>query len=347
MQSCLEDQFIGSYSVCGLYQITHKIAGGSTGTEPVMRGFNILTGEEVAVKLTPRYSMELFFSRLRYEALIYELIPRGTEGFVDIHYAGPDGGHRVLVMDKLGPTLEDLRHMCRGTFSFRTICMLADQMLSRLEFLHSRGVVCCDVKPHNFAMGMGKKAAIVHLFDFGHSKMYVDHQTGEHIPFQPERHAVGTIRYASVAAHDKHEVSRCDDINSLLYVLLEFYHGKLPWKGIFAPSWSEKVRLIRKMKADTSRDGAFQTMLARSPPEFAAYHAHCTELASQYGAAPDYALLRGLFRERMHKEGWAYDEQFDWMDGARRRQGTLLPEEYVVDMEFVEEKEWNPLYMSL
>ncbi|KAI0676289.1 kinase-like protein [Trametes maxima] len=344
MQSVLKDQFIGSYSVCGLYQLTHTIGKGSTAGH-IMRGFNILTGDEVAVKLVPRHNMETECPPLLYESLIYELIPRGTEGFANIHYAGIDAGHRVLVMDKLGPTLEELRHVCRGTFSLRTVCMLAEQMLNRLEFLHSRGVVCCDVKPHNFAMGMGKTAGTVHLFDFGHSRMYIDQKTGEHIPFYPVRHATGTIRYASVAAHDQYEVSRSDDIESLLYVLLEFYHGKVPWTGIHAPSWLEKVRLIRKMKADTSPNGPLQTLLARSPRGFAAYLAHCKGLA--YGETPDYALLRGLFRERMREERWAYDGQYDWVDGAGRRQGTLLPEEYVADMEFVEEKEWNPFYMSL
>ncbi|KAI0641535.1 casein kinase [Trametes meyenii] len=255
-----------------------------------MRGFNILTGDEVAVKMMPRYTLQLAFNELLYEAMIYELIPRGTEGFANIHYACIDAGHcRVLgVVDKLRPTLEELRHMCRRRFSLRTMCMLADQLLDRLEFLHSRGIVCCDVKPHNIAMGTGRAAGIVHLFDFRHSRMCVDHKKGGHIPFNPARHAVGTIRYASVAAHNQHEVSRRDDVEPLLYALLEFYHGKLPWTGTRAPSWPAKARLIREMKDDMSPGSPLQTLLVHSPPEFAAYHAHCRSLA--YGEAPEYRL---------------------------------------------------------
>lgn len=93
------------------------------------------------------------------------------------------------------------------------------------------------------------------------------------------------------------------------------------------------------MKADPSLGG----LLARSPPEFAAYHAHVTGLA--YGEEPDYALLRGLFRERMRAEGWACDWVFDWVNAAGLERGTLLPEEYEPSVRFVEERDWNPRYM--
>ena len=97
------------------------------------------------------------------------------------------------------------------------------------------------------------------------------------------------------------------------------------------------------MKADVSPTSPFGSLLARSPPEFAAYQAHCTNLA--FGQKPDYSLLRGLFRERMRKEGWGNNSPFDWIDGSMLEKGTLLPEEYVVDIKFVEEQEWNTNYM--
>ncbi len=44
----------------------------------------------------------------------------------------------------------------------------------------------------------------------------------------------------------------------------------------------------------------------------------------------------------MRKEGWAFDGGFDWMDATGLAKGTLLPEQYVLSLDFVEEKEWNP-----
>ncbi|KAI0367351.1 kinase-like protein, partial [Pilatotrama ljubarskyi] len=178
-------------------------------------------------------------------------------------------------LSKLGPTLESLCRFCREQFTFKTICMLADQTLRRLEFLHSREAFNSDVKPQNFAIGNKEHSEIVHLLDFGHAKMYLDPNTGEHIPFREDRHATGTARYASVAAHNSHEVSRRNDLESLPYVLLEFYHGSLPWRVILAPDWPTKVKRIAEMKSgDVLHD-----LLARSPPEFSAFYTHCFKLS--------------------------------------------------------------------
>ena len=39
----------------------------------------------------------------------------------------------------------------------------------------------------------------------------------------------GTIRYASLNAHYGRDLSRVDDLWSLLYILVEFATGTLPW----------------------------------------------------------------------------------------------------------------------
>ena len=103
------------------------------------------------------------------------------------------------------------------------------------------------------------------------------------------------------------------------------------------------MEIMTDMKSDTSPTSPLGRLLARSPPEFTAYHAHCTSLT--YGQKPDYAMLRGLFRERMREEGWGADSQFDWINGSELEKGTLLPEEYVLDVNFVEDRVWDPYLM--
>jgi casein kinase 1 len=95
--------------------------------------------------------------------------------------------------------------------------MLADQMvsatcmslaaayllsqISRVEFVHSRDLVYRDLKPDNFAVGFGKLSSLIHLFDFGLTKLYVNPHAREHTSIRHGRAGLGTPRYASVNVH--------------------------------------------------------------------------------------------------------------------------------------------------
>ncbi len=46
-----------------------------------------------------------------------------------MYYFGQEGLHNVLVIDLLGPSLEDLFDMCGRKFSVKTVCMTAKQMV--------------------------------------------------------------------------------------------------------------------------------------------------------------------------------------------------------------------------
>jgi serine/threonine protein kinase len=66
----------------------------------------------------------------------------------------------------------------------KTVLMLADQLIQRIEYTHSKSYIHRDIKPENFLMGLGKKSNTVFVIDFGLSKKYRDTKTLQHIPYR-------------------------------------------------------------------------------------------------------------------------------------------------------------------
>merc|ERR1719291_861988 len=118
---------------------------------------------------------------LLYEAKLIRHL-QGVTGIAHVHYSGVEGDYNVMVMDLLGPSLEDLFNICRRKFSLKTILMIADQMLYRVEYLHSKSFIHRDIKPDNFLIGNTKDSNTVYMIDFGLAKQFRDLKTQQHIP---------------------------------------------------------------------------------------------------------------------------------------------------------------------
>lgn len=90
-----------------------------------------------------------------------------ADGIPGVKWFGSEGDYNVLVIDLLGPSLEDLFNYCNKKFTLKTVLLLADQMIARLEFMHSRSYIHRDVKPDNFLIGTGSKKVVEKkTFDF-------------------------------------------------------------------------------------------------------------------------------------------------------------------------------------
>jgi len=79
-----------------------------------------------------------------------------TVGVPNLLWFGVDGEYNVLAIDLLGPSLQELKQYCGGKLSLKSVLMLGQQMITRLEFVHARNHVHRDVKPSNFLMGTGE-----------------------------------------------------------------------------------------------------------------------------------------------------------------------------------------------
>lgn len=98
----------------------------------------------------------------------------GKERFPSFKWYGEEGEFNVLIMDLLGPSLEDLFLYCDQHFSLKTSLILFDQGLQCLEKLHENNIIHCDLKPENFCIGAEEKCELLHIIDFGLSKQYRD-----------------------------------------------------------------------------------------------------------------------------------------------------------------------------
>lgn len=54
-------------------------------------------------------------------------------GIPNVYYFGQEGLHNILVIDLLGPSLEDLFDLCHRRFSIKTVVMTAKQMVRSIS----------------------------------------------------------------------------------------------------------------------------------------------------------------------------------------------------------------------
>ncbi|VBB31366.1 unnamed protein product [Acanthocheilonema viteae] len=294
------------FIVATKYKLIRKIGSGSFGD--IYLAINITNGEEVAVKME---SNKARHPQLLYESKVYKILQGGV-GIPHIRWYGTEREYNVLVMDLLGPSLEDLFNFCSRRFTMKTVLMLADQMIGRIEYVHVKNFIHRDIKasyrkhPDNFMMGIGRHCNKLFLIDFGLAKKYRDSRTRAHIPYREDKNLTGTARYASINAHLGIEQSRRDDMESLGYVLMYFNKGTLPWQGLKAATKKQKYEKISEKKMSTP----VEVLCKGFPAEFAMYLNYTRGL--RFDEAPDYMYLRQLFRILFRTLNHQYDYTFDW-----------------------------------
>lgn len=91
----------------------------------VYMGVHNVAGKEVAIKVE---AADRKYSMLRQESKIYKSL-MGGPGVPWMMWSGKHRGYNAMVLELLGPSLEDLFQMCNRHFSLKTVLQLADQMV--------------------------------------------------------------------------------------------------------------------------------------------------------------------------------------------------------------------------
>ncbi|CAL8123511.1 unnamed protein product [Orchesella dallaii] len=273
--------------------------------------------EQVAVKVERALNGAL----LPNEGRIYRTLQGLADGIPEYKWYGhdEDGYLNILVIELLGPSLENCFENCSRQFTVKTVLMLADQILTTLEFLHEMSFIHRDIKPENFMMGRGSKKHKVFMIDFGFGKKYRDPRTLQHTALSRYNNLVGTVHYTSVNMHQGIEGSRRDDLESLAYMLIYFLRGDLPWQDIKGRNKKQRYDSIMECKLATP----IEQLCKGLPPEFTAYLRYCRRLT--FDEAPDYKYIRHLFGRLARRRGFRYDYEFDWLKLKEEQQKVESP----------------------
>jgi serine/threonine protein kinase len=254
------------------------------------------TGNEFAVKMeVPSWKVRTEFDILKCLA--------DVPGVPRAHFLKLDGSCGLLGMDLLGSSLLHLfeREACHlKPLPLPTVLIIADQVIARLESIHSRGIVHRDIKPDNMCIGQGSGADTVHIVDFGMAKHFLDPKTRKHIELEQRQSRdplfSGTPFYASLNVHRGITASRRDDLESVGYMLALLLEGRLPWS-----------KCKNSLEALECKEKEPLEAICPSEPVFVSYLEYCRNLG--FDEKPDYDRIRRMFSDLLDEKCPQHDNR--------------------------------------
>ena len=264
------------------FEVAIKIINSETSAETIKKEINI----------TKKFQNEIGFPRI-YDTFIYEK-------------------KNIIIESLLGPSLDKLFKYCGRIFPLKTVCLIGKEMVKRLETMHEKGILHRDLKPNNLTWGNynssynisnkncdnNSKLDIntIYLIDFGLSCSYYEHELStRHYKLKDNLNFVGTLRYASLNSHKGIRQGRRDDLESMLYILIYFLKGKLPWQDIKAKQKEERHKIIFQIKSNISIDSLCKDI----PVEFANLLKYVKSL--QFEEKPSYCKFYAYFHNLISK----------------------------------------------
>jgi serine/threonine protein kinase len=286
--------------------IGQKIGRGAFGE--IYSAIDSMTGSFWAVKTESASARR---KTLEFEYQILRQV-QPSQHFARLGTLGRCGDFSFFSMEPLGPSLSGLlKKIEPRRFSFSSGVRGAYHILKCIESFHRFGFVHRDIKPGNILTRDNVEFPLC-LIDFGLSRVYVNHETGQHLQQRARVGFRGTRAYASRYAHLGQDLSRRDDLISWFYLTFELIIGPLPWRRC-----TDKSQVLFYKE-----NFEIRPRVETIAPELFEVWKHIAKLGFQ--DAPNYGYVYHNLMKIIQNNAFEMEAPFDWFEHVRQEKRRMV-----------------------